>query len=77
MPKNQSFRSKPAAPPRRPRESGKSPLEFPVVGIGASSGGLDACKKLVSALPADTGMAFILILHLDPTHESTGFFHIP
>jgi two-component system, chemotaxis family, CheB/CheR fusion protein len=70
MPKNQSFRSKPAAPPRRPRESGKSSLEFPVVGIGASSGGLDACKKLVSALPADTGMAFILILHLDPTHES-------
>ncbi len=43
---------------------------FPVVGIGASAGGLDACKKLVTALPAETGMAFILIQHLDPTHQS-------
>ena len=43
---------------------------FPVVGIGASAGGLDACRKLVGALPADNGMAFILVQHLDPTHES-------
>ena len=44
--------------------------EFPVVGIGASAGGLDACRKLMDALPADNGMAFILVQHLDPTHES-------
>jgi two-component system, chemotaxis family, CheB/CheR fusion protein len=44
--------------------------EFSVVGIGASAGGLEACRKLVDALPADNGMAFILIQHLDPTHES-------
>jgi two-component system CheB/CheR fusion protein len=44
--------------------------DFPVVGIGASAGGLEAFKKLVAALPAPTGMAFILIQHLDPTHES-------
>ena len=44
--------------------------EFPVVGIGASAGGLDACRKLLASLPADNGMAFILIQHLDPTHES-------
>jgi two-component system, chemotaxis family, CheB/CheR fusion protein len=43
---------------------------FPVVGIGASAGGLDACRKLVEALPAGNGMAFILVQHLDPTHES-------
>ena len=43
---------------------------FPVVGIGASAGGLDACRKLLSALPAGSGMAFILVQHLDPTHES-------
>ncbi|MDB5397265.1 MAG: chemotaxis protein CheB [Rhodospirillales bacterium] len=43
---------------------------FPVVGIGASAGGLDACTKLVSALPAANGMAFILVQHLDPNHES-------
>jgi len=43
---------------------------FPVVGVGASAGGLDACKKLIGALPATTGMAFILVQHLDPAHES-------
>lgn len=41
-----------------------------VVGIGASAGGLDACKRLLAALPPETGMAFILVQHLDPTHES-------
>jgi two-component system CheB/CheR fusion protein len=43
---------------------------FPVVGIGASAGGLEAAKLLLRALPADTGMAFVLIQHLDPTHSS-------
>src|SRR5215510_9741955 len=43
---------------------------FPVVGIGASAGGLDALKEMLRALPADTGMAFVLIQHLDPTHAS-------
>jgi two-component system CheB/CheR fusion protein len=57
-------RSAPAhGPPRDARD-------FPVVGIGASAGGLEACRKLLSALPAGNGMAFILIQHLDPTHES-------
>ena len=49
------------------------PLEgipFPVVGIGASAGGLEAFTQLLKALPADTGMAFVLVQHLDPTHES-------
>jgi len=39
---------------------------FPVVGIGASAGGLEAFRKLLTALPADTGIAFVLISHLDP-----------
>ncbi len=43
---------------------------FPVVGIGASAGGLDAFTKLLSNLPVDTGMAFILLQHLDPNHDS-------
>ena len=43
---------------------------FPIVGIGASAGGLDACRSFLDALPADCGMAFILVQHLDPTHES-------
>jgi two-component system CheB/CheR fusion protein len=44
--------------------------DFPVVALGASAGGLDAFRKLFDALPADGGMAFILITHLDPTHAS-------
>src|SRR6187431_1883253 len=43
---------------------------FPVVGIGASAGGLDAFKKLLSAIPEDSGMAYVLVQHLDPNHES-------
>ncbi|HXA24044.1 MAG TPA: chemotaxis protein CheB [Acetobacteraceae bacterium] len=38
--------------------------------IGASAGGLDALRKLLAALPAANGMAYILVQHLDPTHES-------
>jgi two-component system CheB/CheR fusion protein len=44
--------------------------QFLVVGIGASAGGLDACRQLLRALPSDSGMAFILVQHLDPSHES-------
>jgi two-component system CheB/CheR fusion protein len=43
---------------------------FPVVGIGASAGGLDAFKRLLKAIPESSGMAYILVQHLDPTHES-------
>jgi two-component system CheB/CheR fusion protein len=43
---------------------------FPVVGIGASAGGLEAFMELFRALPADTGMAFVLIQHLSPQHFS-------
>ncbi len=43
---------------------------FPIVGIGASAGGLEAFIQLLEALPSDTGMAFILIQHLAPNHES-------
>src|SRR5712671_2856483 len=43
---------------------------FPVVGIGASAGGLEAFRQLLERLPVDTGMAFVLVSHLDPTHKS-------
>src|SRR5690242_13046794 len=45
-------------------------VDFPVVGLGASAGGLDAFKRLFDALPPNSGMAFVLIQHLDPKHES-------
>lgn len=48
----------------------ESQTGFSVVGIGASAGGLDACQKLVGGLDVPTGMAFILVQHLDPTHDS-------
>jgi chemotaxis response regulator CheB len=41
-----------------------------VVGVGASAGGLEAFKRLLARLPSDTGMAFVLVTHLDPKHES-------
>ncbi len=48
--------------------SGKEPCA--VVSIGASAGGLEAFTRLLEKLPSDTGMAFVLIQHLDPKHKS-------
>lgn len=47
-----------------------STVEPPVVGIGASAGGLDALSRLFSAMPADSGIAFVVVPHLDPTRDS-------
>lgn len=48
----------------------RSTLDFPVVGIGASAGGLKALMSLFEHMPSDSGMAFVVIMHLSPTHES-------
>ncbi|MEN6293496.1 MAG: CheR family methyltransferase, partial [Methanobacterium sp.] len=45
--------------------------KFPVVGIGASAGGLEALGKMFSNMPVDSGAAFILIQHLDPSRKSS------
>jgi two-component system CheB/CheR fusion protein len=47
-----------------------STINFPVVGIGASAGGLDAFKKLLQNVPVESGMAYVLVQHLAPAHES-------
>jgi len=57
------------------RNSASSPAKsqsetFPIVGIGASAGGLEAFSELLRALPEKTGMAFVLVQHLDPKHTS-------
>ena len=54
-----------------PVESAGS-ASFPVVGIGASAGGLAAFEAFFSGIPAELepGMAFVLVQHLDPNHES-------
>src|SRR5947209_15938696 len=43
---------------------------FPIVDVGASAGGLEAFTQLLENLPPSTGMAYVLIQHLDPTHAS-------
>ena len=56
------------AQPKPGREAGG----FPVVGIGASAGGLAAFEAFFSGMPADAdpGMAFVLVQHLAPDHKS-------
>ena len=75
MPQSRARQAK-VAPPISPSSASvavsvlATPDPLFVVGIGASAGGLEACKKFVDALPVATGMAFILVQHLDPTRES-------
>ena len=66
---NDKTRNKtPAAESRRRLATGS--LDFPVVGIGASAGGIQALLRLFKNMPSDTGMAFVVVLHLSPKHES-------
>jgi len=53
-----------------PAIRGDRPAPFPIVGIGASAGGLEAFSELLRQLPLKTGMAFVLVQHLDPKHSS-------
>ncbi|MGZ4916776.1 MAG: chemotaxis protein CheB, partial [Halobacteriota archaeon] len=55
---------------RPKREEPSSRQAFPIVGVGASAGGLEAFEQFFLHLPPDTGMAFIVIQHLDPTGDS-------
>jgi two-component system CheB/CheR fusion protein len=66
-----SRRSKPTQPntPEEQQQTQQYKL-FPIVGIGASAGGLEAFTQLLSHLPTDTGMGFVLIQHLSPDQKS-------
>src|SRR5689334_22485875 len=55
--------------PDRP-DLGAHPAPCPVVGLGASAGGLEAFQNFLMASPADSGIAYVLVQHLDPNHES-------
>lgn len=60
---------------KRSREAGDAREDrfrtrFPIVGVGASAGGLEAFTRLLKFLPTDTGMALVLVQHLDAHHES-------
>jgi chemotaxis response regulator CheB len=54
----------------RPMKKPRAAESFPIVGIGASAGGLEAFSALLKHLPLDTGMGFVLVQHLDPVHDS-------
>ncbi len=66
-------------PPRRPKKTAAAVLPetpapqpsvpFPIVGIGASAGGLEALEQFMSSVPAGCGMAFVVVQHLDPTRK--------
>ena len=43
--------------------------KFPIVGIGASAGGLEALELFLANVPENSGMAFVIVQHLDPTHK--------
>ncbi|MBY4946600.1 PAS domain S-box protein [Cupriavidus respiraculi] len=62
--------SQPSPPPEPGAAPIPSSLDFPVVGIGASAGGLQALLRFFEQMPAQSGMAFVIILHLSPRHES-------
>jgi two-component system CheB/CheR fusion protein len=55
--------------PRPPARPVLDAASFPVVGIGASAGGLEALEVFLRKVPAHSGMAFVVIQHLDPTHK--------
>ena len=64
------IRAKAIPKPPAPCAPSRHGAEFCVVAIGASAGGLEACTKLLDALPTPTGMAFILVQHLAPNQNS-------
>src|SRR6266481_316095 len=55
---------------QRPEPQPSERALFPIVGVGASAGGLEAFTQLLKALGPGTGMAYVLVQHLDPSHES-------
>jgi chemotaxis methyl-accepting protein methylase/signal transduction histidine kinase/PAS domain-containing protein len=59
-------RSKTAGSGTTPTAGGR----LPIVGLGASAGGLEALRTFFGAMPPKTGLSFVVVVHLDPTHES-------
>ena len=60
----------PQTTPPQPAELSIPEQPHPIVGVGASAGGFEAFRELLRALPSDTGLALVLVQHLDPGHES-------
>ena len=72
-PKTPATRPPPSTPGAATSSAARTPevaYHFPIVAIGASAGGLEALTSLLKELSPDLGMAFIVVLHLDPARES-------
>ncbi len=61
---------KPPQEPAPPAAPATPQHPFPIIGIGASAGGLEAFEHFFANVPADCAMAFVLVPHLDPDHAS-------
>src|SRR5581483_10345007 len=59
-----------AGPKAESGADGETTCDFTVIGIGASAGGLEALEQFFAAMPADSGMAFIVVQHLSPDFRS-------
>jgi two-component system CheB/CheR fusion protein len=74
-PRKRQVEITPPAPPEdasvEPADAAVAGSPFPIVGVGASAGGLAVFTQMLGALPADTGMAFVLVQHLSPAHVSS------
>jgi two-component system CheB/CheR fusion protein len=73
FPSSQAAGAAVASPERSDQHDGAAIADtttFPIVGVGASAGGMEAFAELLHHIPAGTGVAFVLIQHLDPTHPS-------
>jgi len=69
-PAKQSKTKRKVAAPAQGHHSGAPGPRCPVVGVGASAGGLEAFQAFLSGLPSDTGIAYVLVQHLSPEHKS-------
>ncbi len=65
----QRRQKKPANTVPQAAPSPEASVSFPIVGIGASAGGLEALAHFLGRVPAASGMAFVIVQHLDPTHK--------
>jgi chemotaxis methyl-accepting protein methylase len=67
VPKSQQ--KKPVKAVRKKTSSPSASASFPIVGIGSSAGGLEALEQFLGNVPEKSGMAFVIVQHLDPTHK--------
>ena len=70
------MKSAPKPQPKKPAKTARlatpaalANQSFPIIGIGASAGGLEALEQFLAHVPAGSGMAFVIVQHLDPTHK--------